>query len=63
MILNGESLETECKTLQTLLEELGHSEKSVATAANKVFVPKSSRSRYQLESDDLIEIIAPMSGG
>lgn len=63
IILNGELRETDCETLQALLEVLGHSEKSVATAVNKVFVPKLSRDSYRLESNDLIEIIAPMAGG
>jgi sulfur carrier protein len=63
IILNGEPQETDCGTLQALLEELGHKEKSVATAVNKIFVPKTSRDSYLLESGDLIEIIAPMAGG
>lgn len=63
IILNGEPQDTSCETLQTFLEELGHNEKSVATAVNKVFVPKSSRGSCRLESGDLVEIIAPMSGG
>jgi sulfur carrier protein len=63
IILNGEPLETDCETLQALLDGLEHGTQSVATAVNKEFVPITARNSYQLKSGDLIEIIAPMAGG
>ena len=63
IVLNGDEMETECGTLHELLEFLEHKSESVATAVNKEFVPLSERMSVKLESGDLIEIIAPMSGG
>ena len=63
IVINGDEAETECDTLQELLSQLGHSEGSVATAINKEFVPISSRATTVLSEDDLLEIVAPMSGG
>lgn len=63
IILNGESIETQCNTLASLLESLKHDRKSVATAVNKEFVPVDNRSDCVLKNGDLVEIIAPMAGG
>jgi sulfur carrier protein len=63
IVLNGEAIETECNTLTTLLESLKHDKKSIATAVNKEFVPVEQRDGYVIEDGDLIEVIAPMSGG
>ena len=63
IVLNGEAIETECNTLATLLESLKHDENSIATAVNKEFVPLEQRDTYVIADGDLIEVIAPMSGG
>lgn len=63
IVLNGESIDTQCSTLQELVEFLEHTETSVATAVNKDFVPVTERTSLTLHSGDLVEIIAPMSGG
>ena len=63
IVLNGDAMNTSCETLQELLEFLEHSESSVATAVNQEFIPASERKSLQLNSGDLVEIIAPMSGG
>ncbi len=63
IVLNGDTVETACNTLQELLDSLSHEEGSVATAVNKEFVPSNERTSLKLKSGDLIEIIAPMSGG
>lgn len=63
IVINGDSIDTECSTLQELLDSLEHAQTSVATAVNKEFVPVSMRTSLALQSGDLVEIIAPMSGG
>jgi len=63
IVLNGDAVETQCDTLQELLDSLEHEEGSVATAVNKEFVPSTERTFLKLQSGDLVEIIAPMSGG
>ncbi len=63
IVVNGDQLETDCSTLQELLNHLEHESDSIATAVNKEFVPSSERSSLKLNSGDLVEIIAPMSGG
>ena len=63
IVLNGDIMETDCDTLQELLDSLSHNEGSVATAVNKEFVPSKERTSLKLQGGDLVEIIAPMSGG
>ncbi|MFK8079429.1 MAG: sulfur carrier protein ThiS [Granulosicoccus sp.] len=63
IMLNGEPAVIVCDTLQELLLELGHDERAVATAVNKVFVPVAIRASTELTDGDHIEIIAPMAGG
>ncbi|MFK7853236.1 MAG: sulfur carrier protein ThiS [Granulosicoccus sp.] len=63
IVLNGEPVDTECHTLQELLDFLEYEKSSVVTAINKEFVPSVERTSIELHSGDLVEIIAPMSGG
>lgn len=63
IVLNGEPFDTECNTLQELLDFLEHEKSSIVTAVNKEFVPSMERTSIKLNSGDLVEIIAPMSGG
>ena len=63
IVLNGDAMDTDCTTLQELLEQLKHEEGSVATAVNSEFVPIALRESLKLHSGDQVEIIAPMSGG
>ena len=63
IVLNGDAMDTDCTTLQELLEQLKQEEGSVATAVNSEFVPIALRKSLKLQSGDQVEIIAPMSGG
>jgi sulfur carrier protein len=63
IIVNGEAIETQARTLAELIARLGHAEATVATARNGDFVPKSARAETRLESNDKIEIVAPRQGG
>lgn len=63
IIVNGESIDTPCDTLGDMLEHLGYAQKTVATALNNEFVAESNRSTTTLQPHDVVEIVAPMSGG
>jgi len=61
--LNGESIETDARTLAELVAGLGHAEGAVATAVNGDFVPRPARAATLLAEGDRIEIVAPRQGG
>lgn len=37
--------------------------KSIATAVNEVFVPRSARESYELKQDDQVMTFSPITGG
>ncbi|MBU3889734.1 sulfur carrier protein ThiS [Methylosinus sporium] len=61
--VNGQTLEVEAPTLERLIEELGFSEQTVATAVNQEFVRSKDRGETLLVEDDTIEIVTPRQGG
>ncbi|OAI31805.1 thiamine biosynthesis protein ThiS [Methylosinus sp. R-45379] len=61
--VNGQTLEIEAPTLERLIEELGFSEQTVATAVNQEFVRSKDRGETLLVEDDTIEIVTPRQGG
>ncbi|WP_166142380.1 sulfur carrier protein ThiS [Methylosinus sp. RM1] len=61
--VNGQTLEVEAPTLECLIEELGFSEQTVATAVNQEFVRSKDRGETLLVEDDTIEIVTPRQGG
>ena len=63
IILNGKPYETTTTALDTLVEELGHAPRYVATAVNGDFVPIGKRTGMTLDENDRLEIVAPMKGG
>lgn len=63
IILNGESTETDARTLTALLHEIGLGDATVATAVDEAFVPAPSRDSFALEAGQRIEVLAPMQGG
>ncbi len=61
--INGQETLVKCHTLSELLVELDHEPTSVATAVNQTFIPRHQRQEHQLCDNDIVDIIAPMSGG
>ena len=61
--INGDTAQSSASNLAALLQELGHDETRVATALNRVFVPRSERETTTLSEGDSVEILAPMQGG
>jgi sulfur carrier protein len=49
--------------LQAILQELGYEDRTIATAVNATFVPRSERTRTDLQEGDTLEIVTPMQGG
>lgn len=65
VILNGETYETESKTLQDLFEET-HPESSVegkAIAVNDDVIPSEQWNTYRFSAEDRIEVIQAVQGG
>jgi sulfur carrier protein len=63
ILLNGEFVATEARTLGELCAALGFAETKVATALNGAFVAASKRDVTQLSPKDEVEIVAPRQGG
>jgi sulfur carrier protein len=63
LIVNGENKETNSKTIQELLDELGISEKVMAAAVNMNVVKKDSWSEFQLSENDKVEFLQFVGGG
>ena len=63
ILLNGEALATDAKTLDELCARLGFAEARIATAVNGNFVAAASRGATRLVEADEVEIVAPRQGG
>ncbi|MBC7597648.1 MAG: sulfur carrier protein ThiS [Polaromonas sp.] len=62
--LNGERLNVQATTLQTLLLARGYTlETAFACAINNTFVPRPQWSQRSLENGDCIDIVTPITGG
>jgi len=61
--VNGEATELKAEQLAEALIELGYADAIVATALNGTFVPEEERAETRLQTNDAIEVLAPMSGG
>jgi sulfur carrier protein len=63
ILLNGEPLATDARTLAELCVSLGFGEAKVATAVNGSFVASAKRGLTPLAPKDEVEIVAPRQGG
>ena len=61
--LNGRTIETGATTLAELMAEQQIDPRTVATALNVEFVPRSRYASQQLEAGNQLEILSPMQGG
>lgn len=61
--LNGRTIETTASTLAELMAEQQIDPRSVATALNGVFVPRSGYASQRLEAGCQVEVLSPMQGG
>lgn len=61
--LNGRAIETGATTLAELMQEQQIDPRTVATALNGEFVPRSRYASQRLEAGNQLEILSPMQGG
>ena len=63
ILLNGQPVATDARTLAELCGSLGFGEAKVATAVNGSFVASAKRGLTPLAPKDEVEIVAPRQGG
>jgi sulfur carrier protein len=63
ILVNGEPVATDARTLAELCATLGFAPAKVATAVNGSFVASAKRGLTPLEPRDEVEIVAPRQGG
>jgi sulfur carrier protein len=63
LLVNGERLETDARTLADLVAGQGFAATAVATAVNGAFVAREARAATLLAGGDKVEIVAPRQGG
>jgi sulfur carrier protein len=63
ILLNGEPIATDARTLDELCAKLGFAEAKVATAVNGSFVAAAKRGLTPLAPRDEVEIVSPRQGG
>ena len=63
ILLNGEPIATDARTLDELCAKLGFAEAKVATAVNGSFVAAAKRGLIPLAPKDEVEIVSPRQGG
>jgi sulfur carrier protein len=63
VVLNGQRLTAEARSLADLVACQGLAGKKVATALNGHFVPERQRATTPLSSGDRVEIVSPRQGG
>jgi thiamine biosynthesis protein ThiS len=62
--VNGQPCEVGLgSSLQEVLQVLGYDPVIIAVAVNGVVVTKQNYAQHQINSNDMIEIVAPMVGG
>lgn len=61
---NGQLLQTQAQTLQTLLLERGYAlQNAFACAVNSGFVPRPQWPERMLQNGDRIDVVTPITGG
>jgi len=64
LVVNGENLKIDKHSnAQDLITQLGYQDQRIALEINKVIIPKSKHSKFNLNDGDKIEIIKAVGGG
>ncbi len=61
--VNGIPYNVSSRMLDDVLDELGYTDRRVATAVNSQFIPSGTRKSIALIEGDTLEIVAPRQGG
>ena len=64
LVVNGENLKIDKHSnAQDLITQLGYQDQRIALEINKVIIPKSKHTKFNLNDGDKIEIIKAVGGG
>jgi len=63
LTLNGETKNTEARTIRDLLVELGLGDQAVAVEVNQQVIPKARHDQTSLSDGDAIELVTLVGGG
>ena len=64
LMVNGENLEIDKHlNAQDLITQLGYQDQRIALEINKVIIPKSKHTKFNLNDGDKIEVIKAVGGG
>jgi thiamine biosynthesis protein ThiS len=61
--LNGETYETQARTVAELVAELGYAGQAVAIERNEAIVPKKQHEQTPLTDGDTVELVTLVGGG
>lgn len=63
LTLNGQTHDTDAKTVRDLVEELNLGEQAVAVELNREIVPKRIHETIKLKEGDVVEVVTLVGGG
>jgi len=64
LVVNGENLKIDKHSnAQDLITQLGYQDQRIALEINKVIIPKSKHTKFNLNDGDKIEVIKAVGGG
>ncbi|MDR2099748.1 MAG: sulfur carrier protein ThiS [Campylobacteraceae bacterium] len=63
LYVNGEELETDAKTMEALIKELGIENQIMAAAVNLNVIKKENWNTYELKDNDNVELLRFVGGG
>lgn len=63
LIVNGETMEFDGKTVADLVAQQGLTGRRLAIEINREIVPKSEHDSHVLANDDIVEIVHAIGGG
>ncbi len=63
LTLNGQTRETDARTVRELIEQLGYGQQAVAVEVNRQLVPRKQHEQTELHEGDQIELVTLVGGG
>lgn len=63
LTLNGETRETDARTVSELVQQLGLAKQAVAVEVNRELVPRKQHAATALNEGDQVEVVTLVGGG
>ena len=63
LTLNGQTRDTDARTVRELIEQLGYGQQAVAVEVNRQLVPRKQHEQTELNDGDEIELVTLVGGG